>query len=368
MFTLTEEQTMLKDAATGFAADRTPVALLRKLRDSGANGHDQAIWQEMVNLGWTGVLVSEDHGGVDMGMRAMGVVLEALGSTIAPSPLFQTALIGASALKLAGSAQQQATWLPKIAAGEVTMALAVDEDPHHRPDRIKTVVTNSSGKAVLNGTKRFVPDGATADVLIVVASRDGEPALVLVDRIAAGVEVTPLSTVDSHPAGNVMFKDVEVPADRILAGGQAVVDQLLDRARVGAASMMLGAAQAGFDMTADYLKTRTQFGSLIGSFQSLQHRAALMLTDLELTRSAVIAAQAGIDSGRNDTAELASLAKARAADTLHLVSNETVQFHGGIGVTDAHDAGLYLKRARVLEALYGGAGFHRDRYARLLGF
>jgi alkylation response protein AidB-like acyl-CoA dehydrogenase len=151
-------------------------------------------------------------------------------------------------------------------------------------------------------------------------------------------------------------------------GGYGLLEQILDRARIGAAAEMLGAADAAFEMTSEYLKVRKQFGQLIGSFQSLQHRAAIMFTELELTRSCVAAALDALDRNANNTSELASLAKARAGETLHLVSNETVQMHGGIGMTDAHDSGLFLKRARVLEGLYGGESFHRDRYARLGGY
>ena len=195
--------------------------------------------------------------------------------------------------------------------------------------------------------------------------------LFLVSAEAKGVSRTALKTLDAHAAANISFANVEVGADAVLGsvdGGSATLDAILDRARIGLAAEALGAADAAFDMTSEYLKVRKQFGQLIGSFQSLQHRAAIMFTELELTRSCVGAALAALDANANNVGELASLAKARAAETLHLVSNETVQMHGGIGMTDAHDSGLYMKRARVLEALYGGESFHRDRYAKLGGY
>jgi alkylation response protein AidB-like acyl-CoA dehydrogenase len=242
---------------------------------------------------------------------------------------------------------------------------------------VKLIAKRSSAGYALSGEKRYVVDGAEADLLIVAARTSGDAGdatgitLFLVPGDAKGVSRTALKTLDAHAAANVSFAGVEVGADAVLGavdGGYGLLEQILDRARIGAAAEMLGAADAAFEMTSDYLKVRKQFGQLIGSFQSLQHRAAIMFTELELTRSCVAAALDALDRNANNISELASLAKARAGETLHLVSNETVQMHGGIGMTDAHDSGLYMKRARVLEGLYGGESFHRDRYARLAGY
>jgi alkylation response protein AidB-like acyl-CoA dehydrogenase len=222
-----------------------------------------------------------------------------------------------------------------------------------------------------------VVDGAEASLLITAARTSGDAGdatgvtLFLVRGDAKGVARTALKTLDAHPAANITFNQVEVGADAVLGqvdAGYGALEAILDRARIGLAAEMLGAADAAFEMTSDYLKTRKQFGQLIGSFQSLQHRAAIMFTELELTRSCVAAALEALDRNANNVSELASLAKARAGETLHLVSSETVQMHGGIGMTDAHDSGLFMKRARVLEALYGSEAFHRDRYARLAGY
>jgi alkylation response protein AidB-like acyl-CoA dehydrogenase len=186
-----------------------------------------------------------------------------------------------------------------------------------------------------------------------------------------GVGRVPLKLADSRGAANITFAGVEVGADAVLGkvdDGHALLEKTLDRARAGLAAEMLGAAVQAFEVTLDYLKTRVQFGQVIGSFQALQHRAAKMFTDLELARSCVEAALAAIDNDSPEVPELVSLAKAKMGDTLHLVSNEMVQMHGGIGMTDAHDAGLYLKRARAQEATFGGQAYHRDRYARLQGY
>jgi alkylation response protein AidB-like acyl-CoA dehydrogenase len=375
-YVLTEEQQMLRDSAMSFAAEKLPTAQLRKLRDSGAP-FDPTSWAEMVELGFAGVLVPEAHGGSDFGYTGLGQVLEAQGRTLAATPLLSTALIGASALNLAGSDAQKAHFLPQIASGKTLIALAVDERPHHDPAHIALKAEKVGDGWVLNGAKTFVVDGAAAHVLIVAARTAGQAddaagvTLFLVPGDAPGLTRTPLKTLDAHAAANLAFDGVRVGADAVLGQpgqGAATLESLLDRARIGLAAEMLGAADAAFQMTSEYLKTRKQFGQLIGSFQALQHRAAVMFTELELTRSCVAAALEALDRNANNIPELASLAKARAGETLHLVSNETVQMHGGIGMTDVHDAGLYMKRARVLEALYGGESFHRDRYARVSGY
>jgi alkylation response protein AidB-like acyl-CoA dehydrogenase len=375
-FVLTEEQQMLRDSAKAFATEKLPVSQLRALRTAG-QGFDKAAWKDMVGLGFAGVLIPEEFGGSGFGYVGLGQVLEAQGATIAATPLVSTALVGASALMLAGTQAQKEAWLPKIAAGEAITALAVDEGPHHDPAHIKLSAKKSATGYALTGDKRYVVDGAEADLLIVAARTSGDAGdatgvtLLLVPAGARGVTRTALKTLDAHAAANISFAGVEIGADAVLGtvdGGYGVLEQVLDRARIGLAAEMLGAAEAAFEMTSDYLKVRKQFGQLIGSFQSIQHRAAIMFTDLELTRSCVAAALDALDRNANNVSELASLAKARAAETLHLVSNETVQMHGGIGMTDAHDSGLYMKRARVLENLYGGESFHRDRYARIGGY
>ncbi|MEW6597793.1 MAG: acyl-CoA dehydrogenase family protein [Pseudomonadota bacterium] len=378
MALLTEEQVMLRDAAKAWVADKAPVSALRKLRDAGpGQGYDPVLWTEMGAMGWTGVIVPEDFGGSEFGLTSLGLVLEECGRTLVASPLLSTALVGASALILGGSEGQKAAWLPKIAAGEVVVAFALDEHPHFAPYRVATTAEAVDGGYRLSGQKTFVADGAAADLIIVVArtaGASGERAglsLFLVDPGAKGVTREALATVDSHGFANLKLDQVRVSADAVLGEigqGADLLDAILDRATAGASAEMLGAASQAFDITLDYLKTRTQFGQLIGSFQSLQHRAAKMFTDLELARSLVEAALEALDAGAKDACLLASAAKAKMSETLHGVSNEMVQMHGGIGMTDAHDAGLYMKRARVLEALYGGAAYHRDRFATLSGF
>jgi alkylation response protein AidB-like acyl-CoA dehydrogenase len=374
MAVLNEEQAMIRDGAKSWVQEKSPVTAFRKLRDSGnADGFDRNAWKEMAEMGWAGILIPEEYGGTGLGYLTLGLVLEETGRTLTASPLVSTALTATTALLLGGSDVQKKKYLPQIAEGKLIATLAVDEGPHHHPEKIALTAAISGGKAKLNGKKTFVLDGGTADLIIVAARGAGKPGdksgvtLVLVDGKAAGLTREKLKTVDSRGYANLAFKDVE---GEVLGSGEGygVLEATLDRARAGLAAEMLGQAVQSFEVTLDYLKTRVQFGQVIGSFQALQHRAARMFTDLELARSCVEGALQAIDRDANDVAQLASLAKAKVGDAVHLVSNEMVQMHGGIGMTDAHDAGLYLKRARAQEATFGGSSYHRDRYATLLGY
>jgi alkylation response protein AidB-like acyl-CoA dehydrogenase len=365
MAVLTEEQSMLRDAAKSWVQEKSPVTAFRKVRDSGVDvGYDVAAWNEMAEMGWAGVIIPEEYGGSNFGYLSLGLVLEETGRTLTASPLLVSALGAASALILGGSESQKSAWLPKIADGSAVATLAVDEGPHHRPDQVAAKV--EGGK--LSGKKVFVLEGMAADVFVVSAQSGGAIELYLVKADAAGVSRQKLSLADSRGAANVTFDGVAVSDADKLSGGAALLEKVLDRARAGLAAEMLGAATQAFEVTLDYLKTRVQFGQVIGSFQALQHRAAKMFTELELSRSAVEAALTVIDNDAPDVPELVSLSKAKMGDTFHLISNEMVQMHGGIGMTDAHDAGFYLKRARAAEATYGNQAFHRDRYARIQGY
>jgi alkylation response protein AidB-like acyl-CoA dehydrogenase len=378
MAVLTEEQSLLRDAARTWTQEKSPVAAFRKMRDGAAPlGYDPAAFAEMAQMGWTGVIIPEEYGGSDFGYLGLGLILEETGRTLTASPILSTALAGASAIILGGTAAQKQAFLPSIASGDLVATLAVDEGPHHAPSKVALTAKQAGAGWVLDGRKTFVLEGMAAGLLVVSARTAGEVGdeagvtLFLVPADAKGVTRAALKLADSRGAANIAFEAVEVGADAVLGeldGGYELLEKVLDRARAGLAAEMLGAALQAFETTLDYLKTRVQFGQVIGSFQALQHRAAKMFTDLELARSCVEAALAAIDNDSPDARELVSLAKAKMGDTLHLVSNEMVQMHGGIGMTDAHDAGLYLKRARAQEATFGGQAWHRDRYARLQGY
>ena len=378
MAVLNEEQSMLRDAAKSWVQDKSPVTAFRKMRDSGAElGYDTAAWNEMAEMGWAGVVVPEDFGGSQFGYLSIGLILEELGRTLTASPLTASAVGAASALALGGSDAQKNEWLPKIAAGEVVGALAVDEGAHHAPEKVALKAEKSGSGYKLTGAKTYVIEGYGAGLLVVSARTSGAPgdkdgvSLFLVPGDAQGLVKTRLALADSRGAANIKFDGVEVGAEALLGEegkGWDVLEKTLDRARAAISAEMLGAAVQAFETTLDYLKVRVQFGQVIGSFQALQHRAAKMFTDLELARSTVEAALAAIDADSPDVPELVSLAKAKMGDTFHLVSNEMVQMHGGIGMTDAHDAGFYLKRARACEATFGSQSYHRDRYAKIQGY
>lgn len=357
MAALTEEQTMLRDMAREWVDNESPVSAFRKMRNAGVpEGYDVEAWKKQAEMGFAGIIIPEAHGGSDFGFLSLGVVLEQLGRNVAASPLAATAAATAAIL-LGGSDAQKGEWLPRIASGELVAALAVDEGPVFAPETIATSV--SGGK--LSGTKKFVAEGDSAG-LFVVAAADG---LYLVPK-GEGVTVTPRKMADSRSHAEVVFDGA--PADKLAGGGADLLTQVTDRAAAATAAEMLGMALQAFDTTNDYLKTRVQFGQQLSTFQALQHRMAKMFTELELMRSVVEGALEAIDSGRSDIDQAVSLAKATACDTLHLVSREMVQLHGGIGMTDEHDAGFYLKRARVLETMWGNAAYHRERFARLNGF
>lgn len=376
---LTEEQQLLRDTATQFFQERSPVASLRKLRDSkDATGFDRVIWREMSNLGFAGILISEKYGGTDFGPMGIGVVLEQAGRTLAATPLISTILLGGSAIQLAGNATQRQNILPAIAAGECLMALAMEEGPHHNPTHIETTARSiDANHYSLSGRKVFVLDGHVADHLIVAARTSGASndrngiTLFLVDPKASGVTISRMHMVDSRNAANISLENVKVSTADVLGsvdGGSDVLDQVLDIARIGLAAEMLGAIQQAFDETVTYLKERNQFGVPIGSFQALKHRAAVMFAEIEICRSVVLDALTALDERRNDVPLMASLAKARLSETARLVTNECLQMHGGMGMTDQFNIGLYMKRARVATATFGNADYHRDRYASLDGF
>jgi len=375
MAVLTEEQSMLRDSARTWVQDKSPVTAFRKVRDAGLPlGYDPAAFAEMAEMGWTGVIIPEAYGGSEFGYLSLGLILEETGRTLTASPLLSSALAAASAIILGGSEAQKSEYLPAIASGELVGTLAIDEGAHHNPEKTALAATKSGSGYSLTGAKTFVLDGNAAGLLVVSARTSGKAgetdgiSLFLVKADAKGVSRKALKLADSRGAANISFDGT--PAELLGEEGKGwpLLEATLDRARAGLAAEMLGAAVQAFEVTLDYLKTRVQFGQVIGSFQALQHRAAKMFTDLELSRSCVEAALQAIDDNSKDVPELVSLAKAKMGDTLHLVSNEMVQMHGGIGMTDAHDAGLYLKRARAAEATYGGQAYHRDRYARINGY
>lgn len=377
MAVMTDEQTMLRDMARGWLRDRLPVAAYRDVASGKFPlGYDPAAYAEIAEMGWTGIAIGEEHGGSAFGYRGFGLILEEMGRTLAASPLLGAGLASASALRLAGSSTQQDKWLPRIVAGAV-VALAVDEDAPHAPAAIAMSATPDGDGWRLDGMKRPVKDGVAADLFVVAARSSGKPgdsggiSLLLVERSTPGLRVEPLDQIDGPGWAMLRFDEVVLGPDALIGeagNGGALLDQILDIARIGLAAEMLGMAKQAFDMTLDYLKTRVQFDRPIGSFQALQHRAAFMFSELQPAQSAVEAALAALDDDSGDVRRLASLAKALVGEALHRVANEMIQMHGGIGMTEEHDAGLFFKRARVANQTFGSVSFHRERWARLGGY
>lgn len=379
---LTEEERMLQDAAQDFCGKVSPVSAFRELRDSrSSDGYDAAIWRQMSELGWMGVPWDESLGGSGFGFRGLGVVSEQAGRTLLASPLHSSVWACGSIIDLGASADLKQRIMPGLSSGERLIALALEESAHHAPYGATLVAEETEAGFTLRGRKRFVADAGVADQLLVVARSAGEAGvrdgltLLLVPRDAAGVTIKPLAMVDSRHVADIEFDGVHV-ADKAgaligeVGKGADILDHALDRARIGLAAEMLGICQELFDRTMTYLKERQQFGVLIGTFQALKHRAAEMFCEIELARSAVYEALEALDDGRgeDEVARLASLAKFKMGEALKLVSRESLQMHGGIGMTDEFDVGLFLKRAAVCEQAYGNTAFHADRYAALGDF
>jgi alkylation response protein AidB-like acyl-CoA dehydrogenase len=376
---LSEDQELLAKTAADFVADRSPVSRVRQLRDSeDPLGFSPALWKEMAGLGWTGIPFPESYGGAGMGLAELAVVLEALGRTLAPEPFLASVLLGGEILLRGGSEAQRRAWLPRVCAGEAFLALAHEErGGRYDPWRIATRAQRAGGGFRIEGEKAHVLDGASAHALVVVArssggerDRDGL-SLLLVPAEAKGLEVERQRRVDSRGSALVRLRGVEVGADALIGaegGAGDLLEEVTDLATAGLCAEMLGSAAEAFSRTLHYLKHRVQFGVPIGSFQALKHRAAQIFIEIELCRSAVMAAVRALDAGAADARGLVSLAKARASETAMLVANEAVQMHGGIGMTDEHEIGFYLKRARVAEQSFGDAAYHRERWARHSGY
>lgn len=374
---LTEEALQIKEAVQRYFLENAPVGALRKIRDHGDPlGYSPEIWADLTELGVVDAAIPEDSGGLGAGYATLGAIFEEAGRTLTASPLLGTAVLGASAIELSETSPRAARLLGEIASGNLIVALALEEGEHHAPTHIETSA-DMTGGYILNGRKTCVIDGHIADSIIVLARTSGQTdnreglSLFIVDPSLNGVKVEKRNMADSRNWATVKLEKVEIPAEcRLGEEGQAglILDKVLDRARLCLAAEMLGSAIELFERTLEYLKQRKQFGAPIGSFQALKHRCVDMFTEIELTKSVVRAGLSAMDEESEVAAKLASLAKARANDTLFLLSNESIQMHGGIGVTDELDLGFFLKRARTSMQTFGSSQWHRDRYAQLDGY
>ena len=371
---LTDDQAMLRDTARSFMAGEGAIAKeLRRLRDKGCSdgfGHD--LWKQFAEMGFTGILVDEADGGLGLGHVEAGIVLEEIGRNLTPSPFLVSAVAFVEALK--GSALRS-RWYPGILSGDTVAALAVDEGAKHCPEAIAMRAERSGNGFSLSGRKQFVVQGASADVTLVAARTDEGLTLFAVEKDASGLEVEGVRLADSSIGARMTFDRVEVDADAVvgdIGGGEAVLSRVLNAGRTGAAAELVGVGSAAMDMTVDYLKQRRQFGRLIGEFQALQFRAAHLYSELEIARAATLKAQQLLDAneegGGADAEAMVAVAKAKAGRASQLAVQEGVQMHGGIGMTDEYDIGLYMKRDRVLNELFGDPAYHADKLARMKGY
>ncbi|NNE58394.1 MAG: acyl-CoA dehydrogenase [Hellea sp.] len=375
---LNEDEKMLAETAEGFFADKSPVKQLRTLRDNRDDtGYDKGLWQEMADMGFTGVLIDEEHGGVDMGFMAAGLIAEQMGKNLTASPFLSTGILAATALKQGGSKEQKAEWLPKIASGETIMALALEESRKHNPKATNMSAERSGNGFKLSGQKGMVIDGHVADQMIVVARTSGEAGemdgltLFLVDPRTNGVSVERTQMVDSRNSARIDFDDVEVNADAVLGevdkGGE-VLGAIVNAGRAAVAAELLGSGGEAFRQTTDYIRERKQFGVNVGSFQALQHRSAHLYSELENARSAVLMALTAMDTDAKSAELPVAMAKAKLGQVAKLAGLEGVQMHGGVGMTDEYDIGLYLKRIRVAQELFGDANYQMEQIATMKGY
>jgi len=379
---LNEEQLMLKESARGFLQQRAPVSHLRELRDNDSDndhesGYSKELWSEMADMGWTAILVPEQYGGLEYGYSGLGILLEETGRTLTPSPLLSTSLMGVTALARGGSAEQCGKYLPEVATGSHLLALAVNESSQHAPYSVSTTAQNSGDGFRLTGRKTAVVDGHNADTLIVSARSRGTGqdcdgiSLFLVPADHPGVTIECYRVLDTHCAAHITLENVELGPDSLLGElhqGAAILDAVLDAGAVGQSAELLGLAQEAFERTLEYLKERKQFGVPIGSFQALQHRAAMMFGEIEQCKSIVLNGLHALDKDDGNIPELASLVKAKLSETAHNVAAEAIQMHGGIGMTDEFDIGFFLKRCQILETFLGDRYYHLDRFARQRGY
>ena len=372
MLVINEEQQMLKTSAKELLKERGTVAHLRKLRDEQSPiGYDPDLWALIAEMGWTALTIPEAYGGFDYGYTGLGQVMEEMGRNLTASPLFSTVWLSATAINKSQNSAHKQALLPAIASGDMVIAFAFEEGRHHQPLQIATSAKKQGDGYILHGTKTMVLDGHIAEKFIVTAMVNDEIAFFVVDAQKAGVTANRTIMMDSRNAATIHFENVSLTMDARLdipGKGAELLEQTLDIARIGLAAEMLGGCLEAFERTVAYLKEREQFGVPIGSFQALQHRAALMFCEIELCKSIVIKALKGIDSDASDLTKLASLAKAKLGETYQLVSNEGIQMFGGIGMTDDEEIGFFLKRARVAQQTLGDTNFHLDRLAKINGY
>lgn len=362
---LNEEQQLLKDTIASFLDENAPTQALRDLRDNpGTPAFQPALWRELSELGLPALLLSEEQGGLGFGWIGLGAVLEEIGRRLSPLPVLSSVAFGSAIIRHCASDEQQALWLPDLATGRRVVAVGFQEGNHfHRQPE----ATRLQGQTV-TGRKCLVMDASGAsDILISVASDNGL-MLGLFDANTDGLTLYEESLMDGRKYAHVTLVDATPQAWLMGSNLADGFERAIDEATIAISCEMLGGARELLERTVAYLCEREQFGVKIGTFQALQHRCAQAYCDLELAASTLFAALQALDASESDIREHASRCKAMVGDVYQHISNEAVQLHGGMGVTDELDIGLFLKRSRVCNQLFGTSGYHRDRFARLRDF
>lgn len=366
---INNEEKMLKDSANEFLSINAPVEQFRSLRDNNYQAYDQDLWQEIIAMGWTALTFPEEYNGLAFGYVGMGQVLEEMGRKLTKSPLFSAIVLCGTTLVESTNQSLKEKWIPYLMDGTKRLAFAQDEKSYFDPTVIETTAVKTEGGFKINGAKQMIIDGSSADAFIVVAkTEEGNTGFFLVGANADGLEMKTDILLDAGRYASIHLNDVMVKNSEHLTTankGSEVLKKINNTAAICLSAEMLGIIKEAFDLTIAYLQERQQFGKRIGSYQALQHRAAKLFCEIELCKSVVIKALQGLDKSANNLDELASLAKAKLGVTIKEVTNEAMQMHGGIGVTDDVNIGFFFKRARVLQRLFGDYNYHLDRYAKL---
>jgi alkylation response protein AidB-like acyl-CoA dehydrogenase len=363
-FAFSEEQQELRSTAARFLEEKSSSAIVRELMETDT-GFDEGTWKQMADLGWLGMAIPEEYGGVGFGFVELLVLLEEMGKKLLPAPFVSSVLFGANAILNAASDEQKSELLPGIAEGTTRATLAFVE-PSGRWDIDAIELRAEDGK--LTGSKSYVLDGHTATLLIVAAKAGSDIALFAVDPDADGVTRTKLETLDmTRKQAKIDFNNTPATLLGDAKNGKAALQKTLDQAAALLSSEMVGGAQQCLDMSTQYAKERYQFGRPIGSFQAIKHKCANMLMEVEMARSAAYYAGWAAAEDPEELPLAASLAKAYCSDAYFHCAAENIQIHGGIGFTWEHDAHLYFRRAKSSEIYLGDATYHRELVAQKLG-
>lgn len=368
--TFSDDQELLRKSAREFLIDQCPTSLVREVMDQGpATKGAEALWKKIAELGWMGLALDESHGGLGLGLVDNAILAEEMGRSLLPVPWFSTVCLAAEAIRVVGNEEQKNEWLPKIASGEIKATLAfLEPDAKLGSDGIRASAEAAGKGYRLEGTKAFVPDASTADLVLIVAQLEGKPAIFISG--GEGIKTTEEPTLDqTRRLSRIDLSGVEIGGDALLGGaacGYAVVAHCLDRATAILCAEMCGGSQKVLELAVDYAKNREQFGRPIGSFQGVSHRCADMLLQIESARSLTYYAAWCCEQDEDQAPIATSSAKAAASDTYRSCTAQAIQVHGGIGFTWEADLHLWYRRSFWGSAMLGDAVHHRERVASLL--